>query len=148
MMNRAINLVVFFSMVLTGCSDPLAGYDLDRDSRLDKHAVYNRAHPWIGKCARFESPMVYLTNLPSGAYEDEVIRIGRDLSREVDAFNFINEATITLVPPGTTFEVTAVFMLVHTGFSSFFNSDFEMAVLKDSQGMTSTYNLSGLSLCN
>jgi hypothetical protein len=70
-----MTLVLFMSMLLNGC-DLLDGVDMDRDSELNVHAEYASSHPWIGKWAKFESPMAYLTNLPPGFDHAVTMRIG------------------------------------------------------------------------
>jgi len=150
---NTVVLVVFLSMLLNGCEDSHDGFNLDRDSELNVHAEYAPSHPWIGKCAKFELPMVYLTNLPPGFEHAETMRIGRMMSR-ADEANYLRslpdgkDLVITPVPPGTTFEVTAVFTYVYEGFSRMFNSNFEVAVLKDNHGQVSTEVLSSLKPCS
>ena len=150
----AISIVVFLSVLLTGCTDLLNGIDLSGDTESNVHAVYAPSHPWIGKCARFELPMVYLTNLPPGFEHAETMRIGRMMAR-ADEADYLRSSlpehkdlVITPVPLGTTFEVTAVFTYVYEGFSRMFNSNFEVAVLKDNHGQVSTEVLSSLKPCN
>jgi hypothetical protein len=148
-----IFLAVFLSMLLHGCTDLFDISDLSGDTESNVHAEYAPSHPWIGKCAKFESPMVYLTNLPPGFEHAETMRIGRTLSREVEA-NYLRtlpdgkDLILTPIPPGTTFEVIAVFTYVHTGFSRMFSDDTEIAVLMDSHNQRSTVILGALEACN
>jgi hypothetical protein len=150
---RSIALLGFLSMLLIGCTDLLNGIDLSGDTESNAHAEYAPSHPWIGKCAKFELPMVYLTNLPPGFEQTEIIRIGRMLSR-ADEANYLHtlpdgkDLILAPVSPGTTFAVTAVFTIVHKGFSRMFADDVEVAVLKDNHGQVSTEALSSLKPCN
>jgi hypothetical protein len=146
-------LAVLFFVLLAGCTDQFDGIDLDSTTEQNVRAEYAPSHPWIGQCAKFESPMVYITNLPPDYEHAETMRIGRKLSRAVDA-NYLRtlpdgkELILTPVPPDTTFEVTAVFTYVHTGFSSMFTSDTEIAVLMDNHNQRSTVILDALETCN
>lgn len=118
------------------------------------HAEYAPAsHPWVGKCAAFSEPMVYLTNLSTEFVEhEEIVRIGRYLVRADDAEQFKTLPTgrdliVTPVPAGTTFEVTAVFTIIYKGYSRAFSANFDMAVLRDDRGQVSTSNLDSLRPC-
>lgn len=143
---KTVTLAAVFSLLLASCTD------LDRDSELDVRAVYKKEHPWIGKCAKFELPMVYITNLPPVHFEHaETVRIGRVLSRADDADNLRQmeqSLILTPVPPGTTFEVIAVFTYVYSGLARIFNSNFDMAILRDNHGSVSTLNVSSLRPCH
>lgn len=118
------------------------------------HAEYAPAdHPWIGKCAAFTEPMAYITNLSTDLDREEVVRIGRVLERSTFAEYLRKipkgkDLIVTPVPPGTTFEITAVFMIVYDGYSRMFVDDVEMAVLRDNHGQVSTTNLSSLEPCS
>jgi hypothetical protein len=110
-------------------------------------------HPWIGKCATFAEPMVYMTNLPTDFSRDEVVRIGRVLMSSSYAEYLRGtpkaEGTIvTPVPQGSKFEVVAVFTIVYEGYSRMLVDDVEMAVLKDNGGQKSTIVLDGLEPCS
>ena len=146
----AVVLVVFSSMLLCGC-DLLTDADLDRDTALDVRAERVTSHPWIGKCARFELPMAYLTNLPPGFNHKEKMGVDRMLSSKDEA-DYLQKITkdsiVTPVPPGTTFEVVAVYTIVHSGISLIFNSDYKVAVLRDNHGQVSAEVLSSLKPCN
>lgn len=97
--------------------------------------------------------MVYLTNLSADFDREEIVRIGRILTRATFA-DYLRkipkgkDLVITSVPLGTTFEVTAVFMIVHEGYSRMFVDDVEIAVLRDSHGHVSTIGLNELERCN
>lgn len=149
---NAINLLMFLSPLLVGCTDLFDGFDLDRDSELDVRAVYAKEHPWIGKCARFELPMVYITNLPPGLEHAESMRIGRVMSR-ADEANYLLKTPIgetlvvTPIPSGTTFTVTAVFTSMHSGLSRMFVDDVEVAVLRDNHAQVATTILGELKPC-
>jgi hypothetical protein len=118
------------------------------------HAEYApSSHPWIGKCATFSEPMAYLTNLTPDFGMDEILRIGRMLT-DAGYADYLRklpmgkEVIATPVPLGTTFEVTAIFMIVHEGYSRMFVDDTEMAVLRDNRGQVSTSVLIALEPCN
>ena len=146
-------LIMFLFMLLNGCTDRLDGIDLSGDTESNVHAEYATSHPWIGKCAKFDLPMVYITNLPPGFEHAETMRIGRMISRADDA-DYLHtlpdgkDLILTPIPPDTTFEVMAVFTYVYEGFSRLFNTNFEVAVLKDNHGLVSTEVLSSLKPCN
>ncbi len=112
------------------------------------HAEYDKKSPWIRTRATFESQMAYITNLPSGFSDKEVLRIGRRLAlleragEDKRYERMMRDVIITSVPTGTTFEVIAVFTIVHDYFSRMFAHDYDVVVLKDSHGNESTMLLS------
>jgi hypothetical protein len=142
--------VVFLSMLLMSC-DLLTDVDLERDTALDVRAGYATSHPWTGKCARFELPMAYLTNLPPGFNYKEKMGVDRMLLSKDEA-DYLQKITkdsiVTPVQPGTTFEVVAVYTVVHSGISLIFNSDYKVAVLRDNHGQVSAEVLSSLKPCS
>lgn len=116
------------------------------------HAEYARSHPWIGRCAAFSGSIVYITNLSTDLEREEIVRIGRVVESSDFAEYLLKipkgkGLVITPISPETTFEVTAVFTIVHEGYSRMFVDDVEMAVLRDSEGRMSTTNLSSLEPC-
>lgn len=135
MRHAAIIPVLFLCALLSGCGG--------------SHAEYALAdNPWIGKRVTFERPMVYMSNLPAGYSDKEVIRIGRELmlseeaAYNVRAIRKMEAIGITSIPAGTTFDIIAVFTIVHDGYTRLFASDYDVLVLKDGHGTLSTMLLS------
>lgn len=94
------------------------------------------------------SPMAYITNLPNGFSDKEVIRIGRRLTtlergqQDKQYEQIMHAVIISPISAGTTFEVIAVFTIVHNSFSRVFAHDFDVVVLQDNEGEKSTMLLS------
>ena len=102
-------------------------------------------NPWVGKRLTFEKPMVYMSNLPAFySTNKELMRIGRELMRLDQAAHLVRavrnmgSVEITPVPADATFEVVAVFTVVHDGYDRLFVSDYAVLVLKDRDGTLST----------
>ncbi|HEX9811087.1 MAG TPA: hypothetical protein VGA88_03235 [Burkholderiales bacterium] len=131
--------ILLLSMFITGCGGSRAVYAPP-------------THLWIGKCAIFTEPMAYLTDLPRDFDNQEVVRIGRYLTTVSDAWYLkqspkAKDSMVLPVSPGTAFEVMAVFRVVQLGYSRAFSMDYDMVVLKDSNGLVSTTVLSDLREC-
>ena len=131
MRHAAMALALFLCAPLSGCGG--------------SHAVYAPADNWwIGTRATFGPPMAYITHLPSGYSDKEVIRIGRVLTTLAVAnddkqyIQIMSYVIITPIPEELAFEVIAIFTRVHDGYARVFAHDYNVVVLKDSHGNVST----------
>lgn len=112
------------------------------------YAEYNPKSPWIGTRATFGPAMAYISNLPNDYGDKETLRIGRavnTLERAEEDKRYertMREVMITSIPAGTTVEVVSVFTVVYRGLSRLFVEDYDIVVLKDDRGITSTMLLS------
>ena len=113
-------------------------------------AEYYASHPEIGVRVSFKKPMAYLTNLPPGYGDREMVRIGRNIYTTQEAesvkqfIRMARDVVVVPIPAGATFEVIAVFRVVKKGYSRFFASDYDVAVLRDNEGNISTMTLIAL----
>lgn len=132
-------LLIFAALLLEGCTG-------------GSHAEYVSVHPWIGKCAAFSQPIVYITNLSTDLEREEIVRIGRVVERR-DFGEYLRQLpkgknlVLTPVAADTTFKVSMVFTIVYEGYSRMFVDDLEMAVLTGSDGLVSAANLGSLENC-
>ncbi len=130
----ALILIPLVCFLLSGCGG--------------SHAEYDPKSPWVGARTAFGSAMAYVTNIPEGYSDKEVIRIGRvltTLERAKDDKQYIRmmrDVVITPVPTETVFEIIAMFTVVADGYTRMFAPDFDVLVLEDSRGNKSTMLLS------
>lgn len=94
-----------------------------------------------------------ISHEPSADFDcAEIVKIGRVLAR-ADFAEYLQKVpkgehlVVTAIPADTTFEMTAGFKIVYEGFSRMFVDDLEMAVLRDSQSLVSTIEVSTLEPC-
>jgi hypothetical protein len=130
---RRLGVILLACVLLSGCGG--------------SHAEYAPKSPWIGTRVTFGLPMAYITKLPGDYGDKEAIKIGRainTLERAEDDKRYIRtmkEITITPVTAGMTFEVIAVFTVVHNGYTRMFAPDYDVLVLRDNLGNVSTIML-------